>query len=323
MIEAPTVLLFFSELTWSAPDYDPYWITDWEGTGVDIPNRLWNVEALDADGVQQWYASLLSITHVPPDPSWATLKVTAVEVTGTIGAPPDPPGLEHDGEVSATTTYEIPVPPDPDPGPPQEVGGYVRHRNRMVSTSVYEDVRDVLIACRWMAGTTSHEVDDPNNPGSWAVITTAEEDVLPLLEGHPVNLIDAFPESKGQNVAGEPETGKTPPNTLAVDSPLPGEVQPRELGSTAQLIPYTFLMMFFGTSDAVAQALLSDLSDRYAGRLCRNAVIGLWDFNQDDPTLVVQMDVENFIYKPNSGETATPSDVFLWFAELDLIDDVD
>lgn len=202
-------------------------------------------------------------------------------------------------------------------------GGYVRHRDRMVQESVFEDVQDTLIACRWMAGTTARPVNDPYNPGTYAVVTTTADQVLPLADGYPVNLIDYFPETEGDALAGEPATGKTLPNTMAIDQGIRGESVPRELGSQAEMVPYTFTMAFFATSDAVAMAVLNDLRDRFRGRLVRGEAVALWDYNGDLSAPVNYMDVESFNYRMNAGDTVAPHEVHLYFAELLLVDDVD
>lgn len=205
----------------------------------------------------------------------------------------------------------------------ETIGGYVRHRDRMVQQSVFEDLRDTLIACRWLAGTTTHEVMDPDT-NVWGTVTTAPDDVLPLLEGNPIELIDYFPDSEDDdsNRIGEPEANKTALNTFALDNGTQGETAPRELGSNAQLVPYTFAMAFWASSDAVAQAVMNDLRDRYSGRLVRNDAISLWNFNSTSTSPVVRMDVEKFSYRLNT-ELNTPAEVHLYFGELLLLDEVD
>lgn len=203
-------------------------------------------------------------------------------------------------------------------------GGYVRHRDRMVQESVFEDVRDTLIACRWLAGTTARPVSDPYNPSTWGVVTTTEEQTLPLLEGDPVVLIDYFPEAEGGSVAGEPETGQTALNTLALDNGTRIESIPRELGNpTAELVLYRFNLAFYASSDGVAQALLGDLADRYKGRLVRPDVIELWNYNSASPLPVVRMDVESYSFTQNTDPNIAPQEVHLYFAELQIQDDVD
>ena len=202
-------------------------------------------------------------------------------------------------------------------------GGYVRHRDRMIQESVFQDVRDTLIACRWLAGTTAHRVVDPNDPGAgWHQVTTAPGDVLPLLEGNPVVLIDYFPEAEGSAVAGEPSTGKTALNTLAIDAGTRGNSVPRELGSNAELVTYVFNMAFYASSDGVALAVLNDLVDRYKGRLVRDDTVELWNYNSSSVLPVNRLDVESFQYTVNT-QAISPHEVHLYFGELTLTDDVD
>ena len=203
-------------------------------------------------------------------------------------------------------------------------GGYVRHRNRMIQESVFEDLVDTLIACRWMAGTTSREVWNPYNPGVFEHVTTTADQILPLLEGNPVVPIDFFPEAEEGGAAGESEGSRTEPNTLAIDSGEPGEPLPLELGSNAVVVPYTVSMAFFAVSDAVALALLNDLADRYRGALVRQDFINLWNYNATDPEAdpVARLDVETFHYRVNTEQVA-PHEVHLYFAELDFTDEVD
>lgn len=193
------------------------------------------------------------------------------------------------------------------------LAGYVRHRDRMVQQSVFEDLRDTLIACRWMAGTTAHAVFDPADPESGPqILTTGPTDVLPLMRGDGITLIDYFPEAEGDSYT-------TSPNTFALDNGTPGEPTLRELGSTEVEQPYVFNMAFFASSDAVALAVLNDLRDRYNGWLIRNDVIDLWDYNGSMAEPVVRMEIDNFRYSQNSDQIA-PAEVHLYFAELTLTD---
>lgn len=196
-----------------------------------------------------------------------------------------------------------------------ELGGYVRHRDRMVQESVYQDLKDTLIACRWMAGTTAQPVVDPYDPDDPIVVTTILADVLPLTQGNPVNLIDFFPKA-------ELETFKTEMNTFALDNGTADDMIPMELGSNATEQAYTFTMAFWAKSDAVALAVLNDLRDRYAGRFVRNETISLWDYNTNATDPVVRMDIESFKYSQNVDAIA-PGEVHLFFAELVLTDFVD
>lgn len=205
----------------------------------------------------------------------------------------------------------------------EAVGGYVRHRDRMIQESIYQDLRDTLIACRWMAGTTEQPVIDPNG-GAIGVLTVTQDEVLPLLEGQPINLIDYFPESEGSTAVGEPTTNRTPPNTLALDTGTRGDSEPLELGNvSAESVPYTFNLAFFASSDAVAQALLNDLVDRYRGRIVRGDTIALWNYNDPAATDPVNwLEVDSFRYTVNT-DSVQAHEVHLYFGELRVVDDVD
>lgn len=202
-------------------------------------------------------------------------------------------------------------------------GGFVRHRDRMVQESVVEDLKNTLIACRWMAGTTTRPVIDPYDPGAgWQVVTTTDAEVLRMAV-QQIKVIDYFPEADG-TVEGAARV--TDPNTLAVDTGIAGESAMVELGSDLREQPYLFTMAFFARTDAVALALFNDLRDRYQGRLVMDDHVDLYNFNapsfdQNTPP-VTRMEVDAFRYSKNS-DTATPSDVHLYFAELQLTDFVD
>lgn len=204
-------------------------------------------------------------------------------------------------------------------------GGYIRHRDRMIQESVFEDVVDTLITCRWLAGTTSHEVHDPYNGNLVGLPTTTELQTLALLEGKPINLIDYFPEAEGRTAigsVGENGISRTPLNTLAIDGGMRGDSTPLELGSTSELVPHTFTMAFYAISDATALAVLNDLADRYLGRLVRGDAIALWDYNNLGSQPAAYLDVEAFTYRVNT-EAVTLPEVHLYFAELRLTDEVD
>lgn len=202
-------------------------------------------------------------------------------------------------------------------------GGFVRHRDRMVQESVIEDLRDVLIACRWMAGTTARPVIDPAAPGDgWKTITTAPSQVMKIAV-QQVKVIDFFPElSVGED--DSPRTTET--NTLAVDTGVPGESALMELGSDLREQPYVFTMAFYAESDAVALAMFNDLRDRYQGRLVRDDHVDLFNYNAADydntTAPVTRMEIDAFRYA-RDVETATPSDIHLYYAELQLTDFVD
>jgi len=205
---------------------------------------------------------------------------------------------------------------------------YIRHRDRMVTASVYQDLKDTLIACRWMAGTTSKPVWSPDTPKTFnpetgqfesppaAVITTAPNQVLQLLQGKPMNVIDYFPETEGNR----PRDQRVPDNTFAMDSGQPGDPQDAELGSDVQEQEYVFNFAFYAVSDAAAIAVFSDLRDRYNGRIVADAGVNLYNLNSVTPTTpILQMEIDSFRYaRPN--EQVTPADIHLYFAELTLTD---
>lgn len=203
-------------------------------------------------------------------------------------------------------------------------GGYVRHRDRMIQESVFQDLRDTLIACRWMAGTTSQAVNDPYNDNAWGLVTTEAEQTLALLEGNPLILIDYFPEAFAVSVTGDPQSGQVPLNTIALDNGSRIDSYPREMGnSTAEYVGYRFNIAFYAASDGLAQAVFGDLADRYRGRLVRGDEISLWNYNSESQYPVVQMMVENFLFMPNIDTTVAPPDVHLFFGELTIEDEVD
>lgn len=201
---------------------------------------------------------------------------------------------------------------------------YIRHRDRMVQESVQQDVADTLIACRWMTGTTSRPMLAPGAPFEWPPalpVTTSQ--VLGMV-GTPVTMIDYFEDlvSDDENVVGDPDSGHTDPNTLAVDDGQAGEPVEVEMGSTMLEVPYRFTMAFYAESVGVAQALLNDLRDRYKGKIVAPEYIPLYDFNTDPNLEVSRMEVEDFTYL-RDVETATAADVTLFYAQLTLTDYVD
>ena len=202
------------------------------------------------------------------------------------------------------------------------VGGYVRHRDRMVQESVFQDLRDTLIACNWLAGTTSEPVQDPADD-TWGIKVVAEADTLALLEGHPIVLIDYVPETEDDEGATvDDDSNGTALNTFAMSNGEPGDPTLLELGSNAEIQPYVFHFAFYAVSDAVALAVMNDLRDRYRSRLVRPDTIDLFDYNATPPALVVRMDVEEFRYAFNA-EAVAPHEVHLYFGELSLSDYVD
>jgi hypothetical protein len=207
---------------------------------------------------------------------------------------------------------------------------YIRHRDRMVTASILQDLKDTLIACRWLAGTTSKPVWPVNgssakhfNPvtGQYdvpdaVVVTTAPSEVLPLLQGAPMSVIDYFPETEGTRARNE----SVPKNTFAMDSGQPSDPELAELGSDTMEQEYVFNFAFYAVSDAAAIAVMSDLRDRYQGRIVAEQGIGLLDLNSSSPTnAILQMDIESFRYARPS-EQVTPADIHLFFAELTITD---
>jgi hypothetical protein len=207
----------------------------------------------------------------------------------------------------------------------QVTGGYVRHRDRMVQESVFQDLRDTLIACRWLAGTTAQPVRDPYNANAWGIVTTTSDQTLALLEDNPLILIDYFPGAEEEGAAtGDPASGQTALNTFALDNGSRIDSNARELGNpTAEYVTYRFNMAFFAASDAVAQAVFSDIADRFRGRLVRPDFIELWDYNSTSDLPVVRMDVGSFSFTSNEDQNIAPYEVHLYFGELHLEDEVD
>lgn len=194
---------------------------------------------------------------------------------------------------------------------------YIRHRSRMVQASVYEDLQNTLIACRWAIGTTTRPVRAPSDPAAApATLTTAAEDIFPLAEGHAVEVLDYFPVAQGE------QQGPTPLNTFAMDNGRPGNAVPLELGTNILEQPYMFNFAFFAVSDAVADAVFSDLKDRYEGRIVANEAIALYDFNTAPDDVAQWMEIDSFQYARDL-ENVAPSEVHLFFAELAITDIVE
>lgn len=206
----------------------------------------------------------------------------------------------------------------------------------MVAQSVFDDIRNTLIACRWMTGETTRPVVDPSDvPAGWQIVTVEAEDLLPLLGKKRENeavvaevvLIDFFPEV-GQNNDEAEQPRKTEVNTFAVDQGVSDDATPMEMGSNMTEQPYTFTMAFYAESDAVALAVLNDLRDRFQGRIVSDDHLDLLDYNKPgfDPATaapVCRMEVERFTFDRDATDKATPADVFLYFAQLELTDYVD
>lgn len=198
---------------------------------------------------------------------------------------------------------------------------YIRHRDRMVQESVFEDLVNTLIACRWMPGTTTRPVRDPYEPtAGFQTVTTAPDQVLAMLTT-PITMTDYYSElsDPDENTVGEPETGHTAPNTMALDDGQAGEAVPMELGSTATEVPYRFTLAISAESVGVAQALLNDLRDRYLGRIVNGEVIDLYDYNTDPTTPVARLDVDDFQYLRDDEV----KEVIVFYGQLLITDYVD
>lgn len=200
--------------------------------------------------------------------------------------------------------------PDLRPGIPGT--GYVRHRDRMIQESVFEDLRNTLIAFRWLSGTTTREVYDPENGNVFQVITVTDDQTLGLMD-IPMNLIDFFPQAE----EGAPPASL---NTFALDQGIPGDQRELELGSRAVEQEHTFNMAFYAASDAVALAVMNDLRDRYRGVIVAPDSVVLYDFNSTPVAPVVRMDVDSFRYERSTELSAQAFEINLYFAELVVVD---
>ena len=193
---------------------------------------------------------------------------------------------------------------------------YLRHRPRLVQQSVVTDLQDTLIACRWMVGTTSRAVLNPVT-GLVEVVTTGLDDVYPLAQDNqgavlPITLQEYFPEDAGEI---------TRLNTFAVDVLKPEDPEDLELGSNAEERMYVFNFAGFFTSDAMGISVMSDLGDRYAGRLLGNESIDLIDFVADPATVAARMEIDVFRWTLDINGIAP--DAHLFFGELSIVDVVD
>lgn len=189
---------------------------------------------------------------------------------------------------------------------------YVRDRARLIRQSIQDDLRNTLIACRWMPGTTSQPVNNPVN-GNFEVVTTADADTYALLAGAPVSLVDYFPEALGEIA------GNTPPNTLALDTGTPSEPVQLEMGSYTTQRSWRFHMALFAASEAIGLAVLQDIDDRYQGLLVSHEVVALYDWLADPIGLVTQMEVDSFTFA-RDVERVVAAEVNLFFAQLILTD---
>ena len=186
---------------------------------------------------------------------------------------------------------------------------YIRHRPRMVQESVFEDLKNTLIACRWLAGTTSRAVRNPANGHALEVVTVSPSQTFPLLGSNPLALIDYFPE-----VQATPD-----PNTFAMDSGRASDPEFMELGSNWMEQSYVFTMAFYAKSEAVATSVLSDLNDRYRGRIVNPDVVALYDYLTDPSTAAAMMEVDGFRWAQDVDQVG-PSGLQLYFSELQVTD---
>lgn len=195
----------------------------------------------------------------------------------------------------------------------------------MVQESVFEDLVNTLIACRWVPGTTTRPILDPYEPAAGKqIVTTTKAEVLKIVGDYPLTLIDYFPESTGEAaVAGDPESGHTALNTLAIDDGQPGEPILVELGSSMAEVPYRFNFAFWAASTGVAQALMNDLRDRYRGFLVASDSIALYDYNTDPEIPVCPMGVDGFSYVRSAEDETAAHEATMFYAQLTLTDQVD
>lgn len=211
--------------------------------------------------------------------------------------------------------------PAPDPTTPvtpevptvnsPEAPTYLRHRDRMIRESVFEDLQNTLIACQWMPGTTTRAVRNVNT-GVREVVTTAPTQVLAMLN-YPIQLIEFFPE------ANETQQGKVPTNTLAMDVGRRGDSVALELGSSSMVTEHSFNFAFYAEDDGLALAIFNDLRDRYNGNIVEGDGVNLYNFLADPPRLVSRMEVDLFRYA-RDAESISPAEVHLYFAELTITD---
>lgn len=189
---------------------------------------------------------------------------------------------------------------------------YIRHRQRMVQESIFEDLCDTLIACRWFVGTTVRTVLNPAN-NTLQHVTTAESDVYPLMAKEYLEILDEYPSQQDEQ--------KSPRiNTLVIDSGTSGESSTVEMGnSSLRDQPYIFSMAFFAESDALAAALLSDLKDRYEGRLVGGTAIALYDYLTDPNVIVGWLEIDIFRFNKDPGQVSSEAGQ-LYVMELAVLD---
>lgn len=188
---------------------------------------------------------------------------------------------------------------------------YLRHRSRLVQQSIYEDLNNTLIACRWSVGTTTRPVLNPATDVV-EIVTTEADDAYPLTGGTPITLIDYFPEDIGEI---------TSPNTLAVDVVRPEDPTDVEVGSSLVEQPYVLNYALFAASDGCGTAVMGDLQDRYDGKLLGNGSIDLYDYLNNPATPAARMEIEIFRWTRDINGVAPETHLF--FGELTVVDFVD
>lgn len=172
--------------------------------------------------------------------------------------------------------------------PNNSANTYIRWRPRMVRQSVYNDMVQTLLRAGWPILEDGVRLDVPASQ----------------FQVSPINIIEYVPEE------GFGQDNPLLPNTLALDNGLPGPMEEAFLGGPMER-PYRFQYAFYAENDAVAQALLSDLYDRYMG-LADSPFITLFNYASATPTPVVRMEVETFQY------TRAPDSVAAWERQLFL-----
>jgi hypothetical protein len=193
---------------------------------------------------------------------------------------------------------------------------YVRQRKRLIAMSVFRDLQDTLIACRWLAGTTAHSVRHPDT-AVWAAITTGPTQTYAALKNSPIKLIDFFPEAEGSS-----QTPNVAMNTLAMDQGRSGDAVEAEMGSRLMEQPWVFNFAFYAVSDAAAIAVFNDLEDRYYGRIVDGDGVNIYNYLSGATTPIGRLEVDSFRWSQNA-EVVAPAEVHLYFAELNLTDTLD
>lgn len=167
---------------------------------------------------------------------------------------------------------------------------YIRHRSRMVRQSVWNDLNRLLGELNWTGATP-----------------------LGILESKPLVVTDYFPEDYAtQGVELEP-------NLLAMSTGTPGAPYQYEMGGI-RAQDYTFRFMLICVSDAMAQALLQDLSDRYMGE-SESGAIPLYNYNAATPQFIVNLETDSFRFGPADEQVAAIHPTY--YGVLDLTDFLD